>query len=258
MFTVDLHSHILPEMDDGASNVNISLSLLREEMKQGINQVVFTPHYYPLNESVEEFVGRREIAWNILQDAISGTDLQNNIEFYKGAEIRFSPALVEFDDLKSLCISGTNVLLIEFTPNHFPEFAEEILYRLQVRGFQILLAHVERFPWLRKDPEFLYRLVCSGVYAQFNADSVISDSEKSSFIHHMLKYGLLHGIGSDTHNLDIRPPYINEAGNYLSKKEGTDVVDYLNQFSIDLLAGKHPVMLPPTMPKKSFWDFFRK
>ena len=258
MLTVDLHSHILPDMDDGASDVGMSMSLLREEFKQGIEQIVFTPHYYLHHESVDEFLSRRDYAWNILKEELSGSELNNKFDFHFGAEIRYSTSLPNQAELDSLCISGTKVLLLEFSPDHFPENAEEVIYRLQLHGFVILLAHVERFPWLRHDPDFLYRLVISGVYAQFNADSVIRDSGKNSFIHNMLKCGLVHGIGSDTHNPESRPPHIKDADTYLAKKESPEIMDYLNHFGKDLLSGRRPETISPTKPKKNFWHFFRK
>ena len=258
MFTVDLHSHILPGIDDGAPDAEVSLALLREEVNQGINQVVLTPHFSPHNETVEEFVQRRGYAWGILQHELQRTDLCSKIGIRRGAEIRYSSSLADMAGLDALCFSGTRVLLIEFSPQHHPEFIEEVIYRLQMRGFVVLLAHVERFPWLRKDLDFLYRLVCSGVYAQFNADSVLNGGEKFSFIQNMLKCGLVHGIGSDTHNIDVRPPYIREAGTVLSKKAGAETVSRLNQFSLDLLAGKLPDTDTPEKPKKGFFDFLRK
>ena len=258
MITVDLHSHILPGIDDGALNVDVSLAMLREEVRQGIAQIVLTPHFDPQNDSIEGFLKKREYAWESLQTGLQGTDLDEKIDFRKAAEIRYSPALADMAGLDALRISGTKVLLIEFTPQHHPEFVEEVIYRLQMRGFLLLLAHVERFPWLRKDPDLLYRLVCSGIYAQFNADSVLKGGEKLTFIQNMLKCGLIHGIGSDAHNIDLRPPCIQKAEAVLSKKAGSETVGYLNQFSVDLLAGRLPDTIPPEKPKKGFFDFLRK
>ena len=258
MFTVDLHTHILPGIDDGASNADVSLALVKEEVQQGINQIVFTPHFDPLNDNIEDFLKRREDAWKVLQTKLSGTDIDNHIDFRKGAEIRYSTTLTDLGGLNSLCFSGTKVLLIEFSPHYYPKFVEDVIYRLQLKGFVILLAHVERFSWLRKEPELLYRLVCSGVYAQFNADAILNDSEKFFFIQSMLKCGLVHGIGSDTHNIEKRPPSIQKAESLLAKKTSPEMIQYLNQFSIDLLSGRLPDTVPPEKPKKGFFDFFRK
>ena len=258
MITVDLHTHILPGIDDGAPNADVSLALLREEAKQGINQIVFTPHFDPLSDNIEDFLKRREDAWKVLQTKLSGTDVDNRIDFRKGAEIRYTPALTGLAGLSSLCITGTKVLLIEFSPRHYPEFIEDVIYRLQLQGFVILLAHVERFPWLRKDTELLYRLVCSGVYSQFNSDAILKDSEKFSFIQNMLKCGLVHGIGSDTHNIEERPPSIQKAESLLAKKTSPEMIQYINEFSIDLLSGRLPDTISPEKPKKGFFDFLRK
>ena len=66
------------------------------------------------------------------------------------------------------------------------------------------------------------------------------------------------GIGSDTHNIEQRPPSIQKAEKLLAKKTSPEMIKYLNQFSIDLLSGRLPQTIPPEKPKKGFFDFLRK
>lgn len=258
MFTVDLHSHILPWMDDGADDADVSLSLLRKEASDGVRQIVLSSHFNPIDEKVSEFRIRRNVSFRQLKKAISQTELEGKFDLRPAAEIRYNPSLLEIDGLETLCIEGTKVLLIEFSTQHYPEFVQDVFYRLQTRGFIPLMAHVERFPWLRENPEFLYNLVCDGAYAQVNADSIIKSRESLSFIRRMMKFGLIHCIGTDTHNMTKRPPHMKEAEKILSSNPGQDIVEYMDEIGQTLLAGKIPQAVIPSKPQKSFWDFFRK
>ena len=123
MIKVDLHSHILPGMDDGAKETNISLDLLKMEAEQGIEHIVLTPHFHLRNESIADFSERRKKSFEKLLTSISGTALDGVFDFRLGAEVRYDPSLTEEKDLESLCISGTNVLLIEFSASVLRECA---------------------------------------------------------------------------------------------------------------------------------------
>lgn len=258
MFTVDLHSHILPWMDDGADDLDVSLSLLHKEAADGVRQVVLSSHFHPLDENVAEFRIRRNSSFRQLKKAIENSDMAGKFDLRPAAEIRYNPSLLEIEDLGTLCIDGTKVLLIEFSTQHYPEFVQDVFYRLQTKGYIPVMAHVERFPWLRDNPEFLYNMVCGGAYAQVNADSIVKSKESLSFIRRMMDCGLIHCIGTDTHNMTKRPPHMKEAEKVLASNPGSDVVDYMDEIGRTLLAGRIPNAIIPSKPKKSFWDFFRK
>ena len=258
MFTVDLHSHILPWMDDGADDADVSLELLRKEASDGVRQIVLSSHFNPINENVSEFRIRRNSSYRQLQKAVSGSELAGIFDFRPAAEIRYNPSLLEIDGLETLSIDGTKVLLIEFSTQHYPEFVQDVFHRLQTKGYIPLMAHVERFPWLRENPEFLYNMVCGGAYAQVNADSIIKSRESLSFIRRMMDCGLIHCIGTDTHNMTKRPPHMKEAEKVLAANPGKDIVDYMDEIGRTLLAGRIPNAIIPSKPKKAFWDFFRK
>ncbi len=258
MFTVDLHSHILPGMDDGAENEAVSLRLLQKEGELGIKHVVLSSHYNFNEEPVSSYVRRRNESFLKLRNALEAEGLSDAFDLRPAAEIRYSTSLADAEDLRDLCISGTNVLLIEFSKAHLPEFVSEVFYRLQLRGFVPLMAHVERFPWMRKEPDILYDLVCSGAYAQFNTDLMTQNREVLSFVRRMLRNGLLHCAGSDTHDPEERPPRFREAEKLLLADPGSDEIEYLNGVGLDLLSGTLPDVKTPVKPKKSILDIFRR
>ena len=258
MITVDLHSHILPWIDDGASDSDISLQILQKEAQEGVRQIALTSHFNPVDLTVEEYRIRRSVSFQQLNNALENSDLKNYFDLRPAAEVRYNASLVDLDGLDDLCIAGTKVLLIEFSFHHTPEFVRNVFYRLQSKGYTVLMAHVERFPWLREKPDFLFDLVCDGAYAQFNADSIVKDKDALSFIRKMLDCGLVHCIGTDAHNMDVRPPRIKDAEDILVKKCGSDTVAYMNEIAETLLAGGIPNTFLPSKPKKGLWDFLRK
>ncbi len=258
MFTADLHSHILPGIDDGARDPEISLALLQAEADQGIRHVVLSPHFHPRRDKIEEFLPRREESFGRLSRALDAAGCGGRFDLRTAAEIRYSPALTDLPDLESLCVSGTKVLLVEFSFTAYPEFVREVFYRLQMRGFVLLLAHIERYPWLRKDTDLLYDLVCGGVYTQVNADSVVKDREARDFIRRMLDCGLVHGIGSDAHDPEGRPPRLKEAAAVLGSLAGPETVPAMDACAGALLAGSLPLTETPSRPRVSFWERFRK
>ena len=258
MFTIDIHSHILPGIDDGANDPDMSLAMLRSEAGQGIRKIVFTPHFHPGKNNIPDFVSGRTDALDLLKEKISGTELEGCFDLRTAAEVRYSPALTDIPDLEKLCIEGTNVLLVEFSFTPYPEFVRDVFYRLQLRGFVLLIAHIERYSWLRKDTDLLYDLVCGGAYSQVNAETIAKDRDSLSFIRKMLECGLVHTVGSDTHNMDQRPPRMKEAAGILSADPGPETAAYLDAAAESLLAGRLPDAETPLRPRKSFWDRFRK
>ena len=258
MITVDLHTHILPWMDDGAADSEVSMTLLHKETSDGIRQIALTSHFNPIDEKVNDFRIRRAVSFRQLNKVIENSDLKDLFDLRPAAEIRYNASLLEMEDLDELCIAGTKVLLIEFSTQHYPEFVQDIFYRLQTKGYTILMAHVERFPWLREKPEILYDLVCGGAYAQVNAESVCKSKQTYSFIRKMMDCGLIHCLGTDTHNMEKRPPYMKEAEHVIAKNQGEDTVAYINEIGQSLFSGKMPNTYIPSKPKKGFWDFLKK
>ena len=140
---IDFHCHILPKMDDGSDSINTSLAMLREEHTQGVNRVVLTPHFYCEEESIEAFLQRRKKAFSALQTAISDQPHTDDIpELCLGAEVAMSSALAQMD-LQPLCISGTNVLLLEL-PYYRRFRLKDVETIINRNDIQVVFAHIER------------------------------------------------------------------------------------------------------------------
>ena len=153
---IDFHSHILPGIDDGSKNTDMSLAMLREMTAQGVDVCVATPHFYGWRRSVESFLERRTAAWEHLSRRLE----DGMPQILLGAEVAFFLELPEQHDLDALCIQGTNVLLLEMPFAQWTDVELDALSRLCIeREYQVVLAHLERFLPLQKNRDVLERIM---------------------------------------------------------------------------------------------------
>lgn len=161
---VELHCHILPGIDDGAKDLDMSMSLIRKELQDGAAGIVFTPHFYYERISVEQFTARRKAAFLQVSAACKAEGLR--LAGKMGAEVFYSTALPSLD-LRQLAFAGSNYILIEFPTTMHPPGIDETLYAIRAQGYTPILAHVERYPFVTEDPTLLYNW---GLRRVFGAD----------------------------------------------------------------------------------------
>lgn len=201
----DLHCHILPGIDDGAKDVKTSLRLLDQELKDGVDRIVFTPHYDPEKTTVEAFLDNRRKAWDKLSEAMAQyPDRYGRLETRLGAEVFFSPKLVSMD-CRPLCIEGSNIMLIELSTTHKPFMLRQILSQIMKQGIVLILAHVERYGFIMEDPTKLYELIQEGLYAQINATTIYRESRFRKMAVNLVRWHLVQVLASDAHSIEHRP-----------------------------------------------------
>lgn len=201
---IDLHSHILPGLDDGPASMEGSLQLARAAVAAGTRTIVATPH---VNGGYG--IGPERIAEGVaeLTDALARAAIP--LEVLPGGEIAIW-RLVDLDDdtLRGFALGGGPRLLVEspFSPV-VGEF-EPMVLDLQQRGHRVLLGHPERCPAIQRDPERLVRLVQAGVLVQVTAGSMEGafGSTVRRFTVSLLREGLVHVVASDAHDHVKRPP----------------------------------------------------
>ena len=210
----DLHGHFLPGMDDGSRSVAESLQMLELAAEQGIGQMFATPHYYPV-ETVEEFLERRQRAAELLQDAMAKSQ-KKLPKIVLGAEVAYRPGLGNADELEKLCLGNSRFLLLElpFRPWNQSMF-RDISSIANVRGILPIIAHVERYIAIQNTKVFR-QLMEQDVLLQMNAESLLR-WPASIRAKKLLRYGTVHLLGSDCHNLESRKPNLGLAFDYLSK-----------------------------------------
>lgn len=223
MRMIDLHTHILPQMDDGSKSVEESRAMLAALAAQGVDTVVATPHFYANDESVETFLERRETAAaRVREDTVGMTLLC-------GAEVRYYPGIAHMEDLPRLQIEESGLLLLEMPVAPWTEYTvREVCELADARGVQLVLAHIERYLPLQKAVTWK-RLYESGILMQVNARFVTSLSTKRKALR-MLSEGRIHFLGSDCHNTTTRPPQLASAAAVIEKRLGREFLGQMNEF----------------------------
>lgn len=189
----DLHTHILPGMDDGPKELSAALALLEQEYAQGVRNVALTSHYHCEAEDLQAFLARREASFRALSDAAPG-----DMTLKRGCEVFFSPELLHLD-VSKLCLEGTRYLLLELPILQRPAFLREVLLGLTARGIVPLIAHAERYLYVQRDPRLLMEWIDLGARIQVNAGS------DAALIRKLLRWGLVHVMASDAHHVTHRP-----------------------------------------------------
>jgi len=206
---IDLHTHILPAIDDGPSGIRGSLDLARRAVEEGVLCMVATPHV-----AQDPTVTPDRIAEGVAELADLLYTAGIPLEVLPGAEIALS-RLLDLDDaaLRGLSLAGGPWLLVECPFTAALGDFEPMVYRLQARGYRILLAHPERSAALQRQPERVAQLVASGALVQITAGSLAGDfgTTVRRFTLRLLRDGLVHVVASDAHDTRARPPGVERA-----------------------------------------------
>lgn len=219
---VDFHSHILPGIDDGSKNVSESLKLLKMLSAQGIKVVAATPHFYPEDESLENFLLRRRDSYRKLKPLLS----EDSPRIRLGAEVYYYKGISRLYGLQSLCLKGSRLLLLEMPSAPWTEYTLRELISLASSGeFKVALAHIERYSRYQK-PEIWDRLLAAGLIMQANASFFLDWKTRRKAIS-LLSSDRIQLIGSDCHNMTSRPPQIGEAFEQISEKLGDSFMNHL-------------------------------
>lgn len=151
---IDIHSHILPAIDDGFRNMDMTLSMLHMSVESGVTDIIATPHvnrggYVPSWQEIEKKTAQ-------VADAAK-EEAHLPIHIYSGAEIELNGDVLRFlkEGSWNYCLAGSPYILLELTDQSQPDMAERLIYELQLRGFWPILAHVERYGQLMSHPDIL-------------------------------------------------------------------------------------------------------
>ena len=225
----DLHTHILPGVDDGAQSVEESLAMLRMERSQGVDTVVLTPHFYRDRENPKRFLRRRQesavaLARRVIE--LSEQEREALPQMLLGAEVTWWPDMADWEELPEMCIGDTRNLLLElpFTP-----WNDRMIYQLHElfgrTGITPVIAHLERYLKIQR-PEYIREVLQLGVPVQVSADILLRPIARGGAMK-LLRQGQAHVVASDCHRCVGRIPNLAAATDLLRRKLGNSETEMI-------------------------------
>lgn len=224
---IDIHSHIIPNVDDGCKSLIEAKELLLEEVKQGVSDIILTPHHrhHMFEASVEEV---NQSFFN-LQELVKKEKIGVNL--YLGQEIyirKYESLKRNLDEVKNgeaLTFGKSKYVLLEFSYTEEIDLPE-VVYMTIKNGYIPIIAHLERYQYI-DDANEVYEMIKNGALIQINASSVIGkDGRKvKRFVNSLIKEDLVHFVSSDIHYNRIN--YMQKAYRKVAKKHGKEVANRL-------------------------------
>ena len=255
---IDMHSHILPGVDDGAGDLQAALEMARMAVNDGIKVMAATPHFMPgLYDNTAPDIRRRVASLNeVFHD--QGIDLT----VITGADAHIRPDMLE-------CLRAGTVLSLHdtryflFEPPHItmPQRLDDMLFNIQLAGFVPILTHPERLKWIEQKYDMMVKLAQQGVWMQITAGSLTGRFGKRAqyWSQRMLAEGLVSILATDAHNVTSRPPLLREAYDKACAELGQVEAYHLVYTRASMvLENADPRMVPPLQPvetkkRQPFW-----
>ena len=247
---IDIHSHLLPGIDDGSENLNASLQMARDAVADGVTHALMTPHH--MNG---RYVNHASDVIKLTADF--QTELNNaNIPLtvFPSQEVRINGGLLsalDDGDILTTDEQGTYIL-IEFPSDDVPAFTMDMLFQIQQRGLVPIIVHPERNTRLMKEPQLLNDMVSRGAYAQVTASSYVGTFGKAvtAFSEDIIANGLAHLFASDAHHIPGRKYNMRAAFDKLTKQYGQSMVNEFDNNARALVNGEPLVRWHETPIKK--------
>lgn len=239
---IDFHCHILPGIDDGSRDVEESLALITEESKQGIQSIVFTPHFYAHRDSVDHFLFIRDKSFQKLKPAMEDQSL--GMETYLGAEVYYFGGIGRAETAEKLCIQGTDILLLEMP---FCQWTKDMLADIEQlihKGKRkVILAHIERYFEFQKDKGVMEAVLALPLILQINAGSLLAGAGLMDFAGKkkvkkclaLLREDREVLLGSDAHNMRTRLPRLEAGRAVIAEKIGADRLEEIDSLGERML-----------------------
>ena len=218
---IDLHSHILPGLDDGSKNMDQTLKMLEIAYSEGIRTIIATPHYQ--DGILDNNLMKVEASISELKEHI--TDKFPDLKLLVGSEIYFSHDVISLlSDNLIPTLSGSRYILVEFSPMAESRYMEDGLQRLILEGYLPILAHAERYDAIRTQIGLIAEWISMGIYIQVNAMSIEGAFGKNheKLSKKLLKKHWVHFVATDCHSDRTRAPRIRDVACFIAKKYGEE------------------------------------
>lgn len=224
---MDIHTHIIPGVDDGSDSMEQSMEMIEQAYNEGIRVMIATPHYGVVNYDYDG--NKAQEALQALRQEVK--KIYPDMHLFMGNEIYYTQGIA--DDLlegKAKSLAGTSYVLVEFNTAVELDVMKRAIDEFTLNGYRTILAHIERYKCLEDCREAVQELIDKGAYIQLNCRSIVGGKKagkgrkgglslenRSKWCRKLLEGGLVHFIASDCHDNDRRRPMFRDAIRFMVK-----------------------------------------
>jgi protein-tyrosine phosphatase len=262
---IDIHCHILPDLDDGSDSLETSLKMAEMAIEDGVTHVIGTPHANNNYPFVPKLMSSRrdELQAKLGQRLLIGTGCDFHLSYENFEALREEPA--------RFALNQKNYLLVEFANFSVPASLDQTLHQMQLLGLRPIITHPERNPLIRSDGERLSGWLHQGCFVQVTAQSLTGGfgERAQTAAETLLESDAIHFIASDAHNLTTRPLRLKPAYDLIAERKGVEIAQALFEENPRAAFEGRPLPYLPAFPdvkssrtqeksvgrRKRFWFF---
>ena len=228
---IDMHTHVLPEMDDGSKSVDMSIAMLRKMADMGVTTVCATSHYYADQNDTATYCARRGKALEALYAILESDSTLPRI--LPAAEVAYFRHMEEHH-LERLCIEGTRTLMLEMPFTEWTDHQVDVVATLALdQHYQVVLVHPERFCYSKGNRQLLEQMAELPIGLQVNAGDLISWRTRKLTLE-LLRLTNTPLLGSDSHNLTSRAPNLKGGRDVIRRKLGEAFLEQMDENAVRL------------------------
>ena len=236
-YLTDIHCHILPGVDDGASNLDEAVRMLGISHAEGIENIILTPHFHGGRMQANSETVRNSF-YKLKSACLENHELKR-LNLYLGREIYYFPGVCDWlDDERLETLAGGNYVLLEFGFTSDLSIIKNGISSVANRGYIPVLAHAERYNKLVSSPKEVSDLINRGALIQINSSALVKSDgsvffksyKAKAFVKKLLKKRQVHFIATDAHDCDFRAPKLKFASEYIKKHYGEE---YMKEIFIE-------------------------
>lgn len=251
---LDMHAHILPNVDDGPKTVMESIEVIRQMASEGITEIIATSHAYSPHYHVDHERVLMELP--LLQEELQKQEV--DVTLYSGQEVRIHENIIEhLQSGEALTLANSKYVLLELPSGELPTYTIPIIQEMISINKVPIIAHPERNRAIAAKPSRLEQLVKNGALAQITAGSVTGHFGKNiqKLSMQLIEANLIHTYGSDVHNNETRPALFEKGLDYLDKKNHHELVDIFLENNARIATNKELIVLEPqAIGRKKWWQ----
>ena len=246
---IDIHSHILWGIDDGAATLDDSIAIAKEAAKNGTKSIIATPHFIEGSYMAPVPIIKEKVARLNREIVERGLDLK----IFTGQEIYLSADTGQkLEEGRLLTLAQSRYALVEFPMMAIPDYAERALYDLMRRGYLPIIAHPERISSVGQDLTRLISLIDRGCLLQINSTSIEGGFGKKiqEIAHALADSKMIHFIASDSHDTNSRGPALTGAFDKLGQWGHGDLIEKTGQNAKAVIENAYIDIEDPVLKKK--------